>query len=151
MPKVIKKVRECTVEDLIALGKADNVSNLRITIDGSNNENKHFDVNIGGAFYGRKLFLDDEVEVEIKDVVKTTLLDVLKNRATHQYGKIKFLDKNNLLLFEMFVKNTFKISPAFYNYSVEYEELVPTNNAHLNELVAIVRFVDLTDEQIKRM
>ena len=58
-----KKVKELTVEELLMLGKADNVRGLIITINGTDDPNKHFDVNIGGTFYGRRLFLEDEVEV----------------------------------------------------------------------------------------
>lgn len=151
MSKVIKKVRECTVEDLIALGKADNVSNLRITIDGSNNENKHFDVNIGGTFYGRKLFLDDEVEIEINNIVKTTLADVLLHRAKHQYGIIHFYDKNETLFQEINVRSLSNIGQSFYNCKVEYEELKPTDNPYLNVVVANIRFIDYDVNQLKQM
>ena len=58
-----KKVKDLTVEELINLGKADNVRQLRIVIDGSNDKNKHWEVNIGGVEYGRWLFLEDEIEV----------------------------------------------------------------------------------------
>lgn len=77
MSKIIKKVRECTVEDLITLGKQDNVRNLHIVIDGSNDDNKHFDVQICGTFYGRKLWLEDEVEIGVDIRFKTTSVEAL--------------------------------------------------------------------------
>lgn len=64
---MLKKVKDLTVEELIMLGKTENVKNLRITIQDPNTENKHWDVCIGGTFYGRELFLDDEVEIPSKD------------------------------------------------------------------------------------
>lgn len=64
---MLKKVKDLTVEELIMLGKQENVRNLRISIQNPNTENKRWDVHIGGTFYGRELFLDDEVEVSIKD------------------------------------------------------------------------------------
>ena len=64
---MLKKVKELTVEELLMLGKADNVRGLTITIDGTDNPNKHFDVNIGGTFYGRRLLLEDEVVVPEKE------------------------------------------------------------------------------------
>lgn len=61
---MLKKVKKLTIEELMGLGKVDNVRNLRITIQDPNTENKRWDVIIGGMGYQRKLFLEDEVEVE---------------------------------------------------------------------------------------
>lgn len=60
---ITKKVKDLTVEELINLGKADNIRQLRIVIQDPNTRNKHWDVNIGGIEYGRRLFLEDEIEV----------------------------------------------------------------------------------------
>lgn len=65
MSKVMKKVKNLTVTELLSLGRNDDVRNLEIVIRDSKEENKHFDVNIGGTFYGRRLFFDDYVEIEI--------------------------------------------------------------------------------------
>lgn len=58
----MKKVEDLTVKELISLGRKNNVHNLRIVIDGSDKENKLFDVEICGTGYGWKLMLEDVVE-----------------------------------------------------------------------------------------
>lgn len=99
---MLKKVKDLTVEELINLGKQDNVRNLEITIDGSNHTNKHFDVKIGGVGYGRTLFLEDEIEVSNTENTEHKRLDslsyVLTYRVHYEYGKVAFVDKNDVAI-----------------------------------------------------
>ena len=65
----IKQVKDCTVEDLLKLGRQDNVRNLSVVIADPEDERRHFDVQICGTFYGRKLWLNDEVEIKGENYV----------------------------------------------------------------------------------
>ena len=146
---MLKKVKDLTVEELINLGKQDNVRNLEITIDGSNHTNKHFDVKIGGVGYGRTLFLEDEIEVPNKE---RQLLDplsyVLTYRMHYTYGKVAFVDKNDVAIQTTDVDKLTNISTRFYDLLVEYEELLPTDNSYRDEIVARIKFVDHTMAQL---
>ncbi len=149
---MLKKVKELTVEELMELGKADNVRNLRITIQDPNTENKHWDVIIGGTGYQRKLFLEDEVEVPDK---KTKQLDplsyVLTYRMHYQYGRVEFLDRNDRIIQIINIDDLTKISVDFYSEKVEYKELLPTDNPYRDEIVACIKFVDRTKEELLRI
>ena len=149
---MLKKVKELTVEELIDLGKADNVRNLRITIQDPNTENKHWDVIIGGTGYQKKLFLEDEVEVpdmKTKQVYKLSY--VLIYMFHHQYGLVEFLDRNDNIIQVVGVDNLTNISTDFYSEMVEYKELLPTDNPYRKELVACIKFVDHTVEELRKM
>jgi len=144
---VLKKVKELTVEELLILGKADNVRELRITINGTDNPNKHFDVNIGGVNYGRRLFLEDEVDIpEISNLSYIFLF-----RLKHHYGKVKFVDKDNELLQITYIRDIPNIAIDFYHERVEYTELLPIDNPYNDEVVACIKFMDKTKEDLKNM
>jgi len=149
---MLKKVKDLTVEELINLGKADNVRNLEITIDGSNHTNKHFDVKIGGVGYGRTLFLDDKIEVSTTEYKRLDPLSyVLIYRVHYTYGKVAFVDKNDVAIQTTDVDKLTNISTRFYDLLVEYEELLPTDNRYRDEIVARIKFVDCTKAQLIEM
>lgn len=149
---MLKKVKQLTVEELMGLGKVDNVRNLRITIQDPNTENKRWDVIIGGTCYQRKLFLDDEVEVPDKTTKQVYKLSyVLIYMVHHQYGRVEFLDRNDNIIRVMDVDNLSNVSSKFYSEMVEYTEFLPTDNPYREELVARIKFVDHTTKELRNM
>lgn len=144
---MLKKVKDLTVEELINLGKVDNVRNLTITIDGSDDTNKHFDVNIGGVGYGRKLFLDDEIT--LTEIGKLSYIFIVK--LNHQYGLVRFVDKNDTVIQTISVDMLPDVSTNLYSEIVEYNELLPTNNPYRDEVVACIKFKTRTKEELLRI
>ena len=79
-----------------------------------------------------------------------TLSYVLLFKVKHQYGKVKFVDKNNQLIQVVDVKDTSNISTKFYEYSVQYNELLPTDNPYSDEVVSCIKFVDYTKDELRK-
>lgn len=83
---------------------------------------------------------------------KLTLISVLLYNIQHRNGKIKFLDKDNVVFQMVDVKDVANISPAFYNCEVKYKQHIPVENAYYSDdIVATVCFTNRAINQLKRL
>lgn len=83
---------------------------------------------------------------------KLTLITVLLYNIQHRNGKIKFLDKDNVVFQIVDVRDVANINQAFYNYDVEYKEHIPVENAYYNDdIVATVQFTNHTINELKKI
>ena len=69
----------------------------------------------------------------------------------HNCGIVKFLDKNFVTIQFLDVDDITKIGTKFYNHLIEFEYLKQENMCYPDDIVAVIRFVDLDLDQIKNM
>ena len=84
-------------------------------------------------------------------VVQCELSTVFIWNQHYQYGKFKFVDKNDKLIQITDLYDLPNVSTNFYNCTVLYEELLPYNNPYKDEIVATIKFVDYDLNELKRM
>lgn len=84
-------------------------------------------------------------------VIQRELSGVFIWEQHYQYGKFKFIDKNDAVIQVMDVDNLPRVSTDFYECTVIYEELLPYSNPYKDEIVATIKFVDYDLADLKKI
>jgi hypothetical protein len=79
----------------------------------------------------------------------STLIDILLFHEKHAYGKVRFFDKDGLLILQKDACDLGNIDPLFYHDRVEYRFLKPTDNPYPNEIVSTITFIDSSIPELR--